>query len=73
VPVRLLLTSGGQRIVHHADAARRDGPFFIVFRSDPDPNRCETLLTLRADEVIGAEIIKDGINTEYIPGGGHAD
>ncbi len=68
--VTLLLTSGGQRIIHRGDSARLDGPFFIVSHWDADRGQWETVVTLRAEDVIGAEIVKDGVKTEYIPGGG---
>lgn len=53
--VRLFLSSGGQRIVDDADSARLDGPFFLIRRWYPDLNRTETVLTMRAEDVIGAE------------------
>jgi len=69
--VRLFLSSGGQRTVDAADSARLDGPFFLVRRLH-DLNRTETVLTLRAEDVIGAEILKDGVRIDYIPGCGRA-
>jgi len=68
--VRLLLSSGGERIVDAADSARLDGPFFLVRRSYPDLNRTETVLTLRSDDVIAAEVLKDGLRIDYIAGRG---
>ena len=68
--VRLSLSSGAQRIVEGADAARLDGPFFLVRRSYPDLNRTETVLTLRSDDVIAAEVLKDGLRIDYIAGRG---
>ena len=70
--VRLLLSSGGHRTVDGADSARSDGPFFLVRRSYPDLNRTETVLTLRSEDVIGAEVLKDGVRIDYIPGRGQA-
>ena len=70
--VRLLLSSGGERIVAAADSARLDGPFFLVRRWYPDLNRTETVLTLRSEDVIGAEVLKDGVRIDYIPGCGQA-
>ena len=57
--VRLFLSAGGQRTVDAADSARLDGPFFPVRRWHPDLNRTETVLTLRSEEVIGAEVLKE--------------
>jgi len=68
--VRLLLSSGGERTVDAADSARLDGPFFLVRRSYPDLNRTETVLTLRSDDVIAAEVLKDGLRIDYIAGRG---
>lgn len=71
--VRLLLSSGGQQTIDAADSARLDGPFFLVRRRwYPDLNRTETVLTLRSEDVIGAEVLKDGVRIDYIPGCGHA-
>lgn len=67
--VRLFLSSGGQRTVDAADSARWDGPFFTVTRWYPDLNRTETVLTLRSEDVIGAEVLKDGVRID-IPGAG---
>jgi deoxyinosine 3'endonuclease (endonuclease V) len=33
-------------------------------------NRVETVLTLRSEEVIGAEVLTDRIRIDYIPGRG---
>jgi len=68
--VKLLLSSGAQRIVEDADSARLDGAFFIINRWYPDLNRTETVLTLRADDVVAAEIVKDGIVTDCVLGAG---
>ena len=70
--VRLFLSSGGQRAVDAADSARLDGPFFLVRRWHPDLNRTETVLTLPSEDVIGAEVLKDGVRIDYIPGCGQA-
>jgi hypothetical protein len=66
--VSLFLSCGVQRTVDAADSARLDGPFFIVSRWYPHLNRAETVLTLRSEDVIGAEVLKDGVRTDYIPG-----
>ena len=68
--VRLFLSSGGQRTVDDADSARLDGPFFMVSRWCPDLDRTETLLALRSEDVIGAEVLMDGVKLDYIPGRG---
>jgi hypothetical protein len=68
--VRLLLAVGTERIVEAADSAQVDGPFFVVRRSYSDLNRTETVLTLRSEDVIGAEILKGGMVIAYVPGGG---
>jgi hypothetical protein len=68
--VRLFLSSGSQRTVDAAASARLDGPFFIVTRWYQDLNRTETVLTLRSEDVIGAEVLKDGVRIDYIPGPG---
>ena len=47
----------------------------LSFWSDdgtPDLNRTETVLTLRSEDVIGAEVLKDGVRIDYIPGCGQA-
>jgi hypothetical protein len=68
--VRLVLSSGNHRTVDDADSARLEGPFFLVRRWIPDLNRTETVLTLRSEDVIGAEVLKDGVRIDYIPGRG---
>jgi hypothetical protein len=66
--VRLFLSSGDQRTIAHADSARIEGSFFIVSRWYPDLNRRETVLTLRAEDVAGAEVLEDGVKIDYIAG-----
>jgi hypothetical protein len=66
--VRLLLSSGTHRVVEHADSARVDGQFFIVSRWYPDLNRRETVLTLRSEDVVCAEIVVNGARTEDVVG-----
>ena len=70
--VRLFLSSGSHRTVDAADSARLDGPFFLVRRWHPDLKRTETVLTLRSEDVIGAEVLKDGVRIDYIAGGAQA-
>jgi hypothetical protein len=72
IAVRLFLSSGGERTVDAADSARLDGPFFLVRRWHLDLNRTETVVTLRSEDVIGAEVLKDGVRIDYIPGGAQA-
>ena len=68
--VILLLASGIQRTIEHADSACVDGPFFSVTRWYQDLNRRETVLTLRSDDVVAAEIVKDGVSINCVLGGG---
>lgn len=42
----------------------------MVSRWCPDLDRTETLLTLRSEDVIGAEVLMDGVKLDYIPGRG---
>jgi hypothetical protein len=70
IAVRLFLASGDQRTVDAADSARLDGPFFLVRRRYPDLNRTETVLTLRAEDVIGAEVLQDGVRIDTFRGAG---
>jgi hypothetical protein len=71
--VVLLLSSGDRHTVQHADAARLEGPFFVISRWYPELNRRDTVLTLRSQDVIGAEIVKDGVRVDYVHGQGQAD
>ena len=68
--VRLFLTSGAERIVDTADAARVDGPFFVITRRNPGREQVDTVLTLRTQDVVAAEIVKDGVVIDYVLGGG---
>jgi hypothetical protein len=68
--VRLLFVSGGDRVVDEADAARLEGPFFVVTRRHSRTGESETVLTLPTSDVIGAEIVIDGTVTNYVAGGG---
>jgi hypothetical protein len=70
VVVRLLLTSGGQRVVETADGAESSGEFFIITRRSASGGSAETLLTLPAQDVVGAEIVTDGAVTGYVAGKG---
>jgi hypothetical protein len=68
--VRLHLSSGERRLIEHADGARLDGAFFIVTRWCPDLKRRETVLTLRPQDVVFAEILRDGVQAECVAGAG---
>jgi hypothetical protein len=70
--VRIFLASGAQRTIEAADSARLHGAFFIINQWYPDLNRMDTILTFRADDVVAAEIIKDGVVTDCILGTGHS-
>ena len=59
-------------MVADADGARVGGSFFLITRQYDHPRRVETVLTLRAVDVIGAEIEKDGVATEDVRGRGLA-
>jgi hypothetical protein len=68
--VTLFLSSGTQRIIEAADSARLDEAFFLVTRRDPGSARVDTLLTLRSIDVVAAEVLKDGVRTDYVLGRG---
>jgi hypothetical protein len=67
MPVRIILRSGDRRMVETADAARVSGPFFEVTQKYRE-GMIHTVLTLRADDVVGAEILKDGVVVDYVLG-----
>jgi len=69
--VRLLLSSGGKRLLERADGARLDGHFFVVTRARPS-GELETVLTLRAEDVVGAEVMREGVRIDYVSGKGQA-
>ena len=68
--VRLFLSSGTERTIDTADAARLDVHFFVVTRRDPGTGRVDTLLTLRSVDVVAAEVCTNGIRTDYVLGRG---
>ena len=68
--VRLLWVSGGERVVEEADGARLEGPFFVITRRHSRRGERETVLTLPASDVVGAEIVINGTVTDYVAGGG---
>ena len=65
--VILVLVSGEQRRVEHADGARLDPPFFLVTRRQRT-GEVETVLTLRGDQVVAAEVLENGVRTDYVLG-----
>jgi hypothetical protein len=70
--VRVFLSSGVERTVDAAVSAGLDGPFLSGQTMAPRPHRTETVLTLRCEDVIGAEVLKDGVRIDCIPGCGQA-
>ena len=70
--VKVLLTSGAHRVID-ADEVRVSGPFFLLTQSYPHVGRARTILTLLAKDVVVAEIEKDGVVTDYVPGRGLAE
>lgn len=55
-------------MVENADEARLSGHFFEIKETYRE-GLVHTVLTLRADEVIGAEIVKDRQVVDYVLGG----
>lgn len=70
--VKLYLLSGSQRMLDNADSARLDDGFFVVTRRDPTTGRVNTLLTLRSEDVVAAEVLKDGVLVDYVLGRGES-
>jgi hypothetical protein len=68
--VKLFLTSGAERILETADAARLEGAFFVVTRWHSEIRQLETILTLRAEDVVAADVLKDGVSVDYVRGRG---
>ena len=62
ISVRGVPTSGEQRLVADADAANLEGGFFVV------SIRGRTVLTLLANRVVYAEILKDGAVIKTVNG-----
>ena len=67
--VSLVLASGARRDVN-GDGAHMDGPFFMVTTWDHQLQRIQTVLTLRSQDVVRADIQKDGVTTGYVLGAG---
>ena len=65
--VILHLAPGVRRTIEHADSAHVDGPFLIVTRRYQGLNRRETVLTLRADDVVAADIVKEAATISRVP------
>jgi hypothetical protein len=68
--VKLLLSSGETRTLHGADSAVLEDAFFLIKRRDPVTNRIDVVLTLRSQDVVGAEILTNGVRTAYVTGKG---
>jgi hypothetical protein len=66
--VKVFLRSGESRMVDTADAARLSGHFFEITQKDRG-GLIHTVLTLRAADVIAAEILRDGKLVDYVVGG----
>jgi len=60
--VRIFLASGKQRLIGDADGARLDGILFMITRG------AETVVTLAAVDVVGAQIEDGGALRYYIAG-----
>jgi hypothetical protein len=68
--VRLFLSSGARRAIDAADGARLQDFVFVVPRRDPQTGSVDTLLTLRSVDVIAAEVLTNGVVTDYVCGPG---
>jgi hypothetical protein len=68
--VKILMSSGETRIIDGADSAQLDDAFFMITRHDRHTNRIEVVLTLLSRDVIGAEILTNGVRTAYVAGNG---
>ena len=66
--VILFLASGDQRVLDEADGAHMDGPFFVITRWDSRLQRTQTVVTMRSQDVVSAEIQKDDGTTEFVLG-----
>ena len=69
--VRVVLTSGERRVLPEADGAHIDGIFFLITRATDTP-RQRVVVTLSAQHVILAEIVRDGEVVDYVAGAGRA-
>jgi hypothetical protein len=68
--VRILMSSGATRIIDGADSAALEDAFFVVTRRNRLSDQKNVLLTLRSQDVVGAEILTNGVRTAYIAGKG---
>jgi hypothetical protein len=68
--VKILMSSGETRTIDGADSARVDDGFFVITRRDLRTDRIDVVLTLRSQDVIGAEILTNGVRTGYVTGSG---
>ena len=66
--VRVFCSSGEVRTIHGADSALQDDAFFVITRRNHLTNGIDVVLTLRSQDVIGAEIVTNGIKTAYVEG-----
>ena len=66
--VKLLMASGETRTIDGADSARLEDAFFLITRHAPRTDRIDVVLTLRSQDIIGAEILTDGVRTAYVAG-----
>jgi len=70
--VRPILSSGTESTIHTADAARLDDAFFLVTERNPETGRVHTVLTMRSVDIFAAEVLTNGVATDYILGRGQA-
>jgi hypothetical protein len=68
--VKILMSSGETRIIDGADSAVLDDAFFMITRRDRPRNRIDVDLTLLSQNVVGAEILTNGVRTGYVTGNG---
>jgi hypothetical protein len=64
------MSSGQTRIIDGADSAALEDAFFVITRRDSRTGRIYVVLTLRSEDVVGAEILTDGVRTAYVAGKG---
>jgi hypothetical protein len=64
------MSSGAIRIVDGADSAVLDDAFFVITRRDSRTGRIDVILTLRSEDVVGAEILSNGVRTAHVAGKG---
>jgi hypothetical protein len=64
----ILVLASGERRVLEADGAHMEGPFFMVTRWDAGLQRSQTVVTLRSQDVVRAEIHRDADTVEVVLG-----